>query len=640
MDDTKTLLRIVSALLIAAPLIGCDDENTGDASCPPGTVRSGGAWVPPPAGAPRPAPGGAAAGAGHAGGARAGPPPRDGGPGPGALPVAVDEVFAPAGYMGDGETGGIVESNDCPARAGDAAGTCHHFVHTPGEAGWGGVWWQSPAGNWGDGPGYAMPAGATRVQFVAWGAAGGEVLTFGAGYGPADGFAVEQVVTLTDTPTTYSLDLAGVPYADIAGGFVWINQGAGGGVDFYVDDIQHLTDPSDTVDPCTVSCATLRGLGECAGVPGYGACTAQCATRQAGDCAMQADAYLGCVGADGWRCADDAPTPANDCAAAEAALTACEGEQAAPLPFYIEDHFVMSGMMGGGEVTVGDCPADAGGGACRAITWTPGEAAWAGFYFQFPENNWGDLPGLKIAEGATHVRYRVWGATGTERAKFGVGINDADGFQNESSFQVLPTEPVEGFLTVPAGTTEVVGGFAWYLENPEGAASVTFYLDDVQWRDDAPPGGAAGCTDPTADNYDAAAAQDDGSCVFPVTFRVDMGCADAPFAEVLISGPFCAWCAEGFALADDDGDGIWTATYAFPAGMLEYKYIVDAFAGQEDLIDDVQAGAGACAPVTDGATFANRQVVVAGPVSLDETYGQCGACGEEPPPPLEGTSTS
>ena len=66
-----------------------------------------------------------------------------------------------------------------------------------------------------------------------------------------------------------------------------------------------------------------------------------------------------------------------------------------------------------------------------------------------------------------------------------------------------------------------------------------------------------------------------------------------------------------FPISDADGDGVWEATYDFPAGDLEYKYNVDNWADQEDLIDDMQNGA-SCAPVTDYWSFANRLVSVTG----------------------------
>ena len=56
-------------------------------------------------------------------------------------------------------------------------------------------------------------------------------------------------------------------------------------------------------------------------------------------------------------------------------------------------------------------------------------------------------------------------------------------------------------------------------------------------------------------------------------FNVDMSCANEPGAtqegstdvsDVFVTGPWCGWCAnEGYnALADDDGDGIFTVAIA------------------------------------------------------------------------------
>jgi len=65
---------------------------------------------------------------------------------------------------------------------------------------------------------------------------------------------------------------------------------------------------------------------------------------------------------------------------------------------------------------------------------------------------------------------------------------------------------------------------------------------------------------------------------------------------------------------------------------LEYKYMVDGWASQENLIDDVQAG-GTCAPVTDYATYANRLGVIGS--TFNDTYGQCVACGTVLPDPCD-----
>ena len=118
-----------------------------------------------------------------------------------------------------------------------------------------------------------------------------------------------------------------------------------------------------------------------------------------------------------------------------------------------------------------------------------------------------------------------------------------------------------------------------------------------------------------------------------VRFRVDMNCeGPEQFGTVYVTGPFCSWCADGYPLEDDDGDGIWEGVYTFgpeqlnEAGELEYKYMVDGWASQEDLVDDMNAGA-QCAPVTDYANYANRLVYVGeyGAETYD-AYSTCEGC--------------
>jgi subtilisin-like proprotein convertase family protein len=148
--------------------------------------------------------------------------------------------------------------------------------------------------------------------------------------------------------------------------------------------------------------------------------------------------------------------------------------------------------------------------------------------------------------------------------------------------------------------------------------------------------GVAGCIDPDAINYNPDATADNGSCLYDVTFNVDMNCYDptnadietvAPYAGAGIpglTGPFCGFCGD-IVMTDDDADGIWTITLQLGAGDFEFKYIVDGFAGQENLINDMVDGAD-CAPITDFFSFANRLVNVSGPTELNDAYGTCGDC--------------
>jgi hypothetical protein len=154
-------------------------------------------------------------------------------------PFAVDDYYLASGYMGDGETGGIVEM-PCPTRAGEMRGACHLFQWTPGAKGWAGVYWQYPLDNWGTLPGLGIAPGATAIRFWAWGEAGQEKVSFVAGYRASDGFAVEaKDVVLTATPTMLTIDLADQAISRVAAGFGWVSATSNmKPVRFFIDDIQ------------------------------------------------------------------------------------------------------------------------------------------------------------------------------------------------------------------------------------------------------------------------------------------------------------------------------------------------------------------------------------------------------------------
>ncbi len=146
-----------------------------------------------------------------------------------------------------------------------------------------------------------------------------------------------------------------------------------------------------------------------------------------------------------------------------------------------------------------------------------------------------------------------------------------------------------------------------------------------------------GCTDPDANNYNPDATLEDGSCLFDVTFNVNMNCfdgndpnievdGDGTFTIPAVEGPFFGWCGSCVPMEDPDMDGIWSVTAEnLPAGLFEYKYAHDGFVGQEQLVDDMVDGAD-CAPITDFAGFANRQVLVGPGAVTNDVYGSCGDC--------------
>ena len=132
----------------------------------------------------------------------------------------------------------------------------------------------------------------------------------------------------------------------------------------------------------------------------------------------------------------------------------------------------------------------------------------------------------------------------------------------------------------------------------------------------------------------------DGTGGGSTTFNVDMSCIDAAgttvngatsFTEVFVTGPWCGWCAaDGYnVLTDADGDGIYSVEIGGLTGTVEYKYGIDGFTDQEQLVDDMANGAD-CAPVTDYAGYANRQVESG--ATANDVFGTCGTCDDQVAP--------
>ena len=82
-----------------------------------------------------------------------------------------------------------------------------------------------------------------------------------------------------------------------------------------------------------------------------------------------------------------------------------------------------------------------------------------------------------------------------------------------------------------------------------------------------------GCTDPEAPNYVMAATEDDGSCVYNVTFQVDMSETSVLPEGLHLAGDFQGWDPTSIIMTNQ-GDDIYTYTTTFaPGTMIEYKYV-------------------------------------------------------------------
>jgi hypothetical protein len=169
-----------------------------------------------------------------------------------------------------------------------------------------------------------------------------------------------------------------------------------------------------------------------------------------------------------------------------------------PLPLVVSDFFSPDGYWGDGEKRGAvaldkSCPARAPGatGDCYTITYTPGDRHFAGINWQYPHNNWGTAPGLRVAAGAGRITVQARGARGGEIVGLGAGQTNThnphdDGF-NVGPFDVDLTTAWAPF-TIPitgqsyAGTSGLVAAFILTLEAGDDERPQVLYLDDLRWQ--------------------------------------------------------------------------------------------------------------------------------------------------------------
>ncbi|MEM7697982.1 MAG: glycoside hydrolase family 2 TIM barrel-domain containing protein [Verrucomicrobiota bacterium] len=155
----------------------------------------------------------------------------------GGDPLA-DQAYAASGWMGD--TQKIVLTPD--SREDPKIGpTCLKFEFTK-PAGWGGIAWQSPAGDWGDRPGGFDLSGAATLSFWARGQHGGEVAEFGIGIIEddkpfPDSARIGKEFTLGSEWAHYRIDLTRQDLTRIKSGFYIVVKATGLPFEFFVDEV-------------------------------------------------------------------------------------------------------------------------------------------------------------------------------------------------------------------------------------------------------------------------------------------------------------------------------------------------------------------------------------------------------------------
>lgn len=129
-----------------------------------------------------------------------------------------------------------------------------------------------------------------------------------------------------------------------------------------------------------------------------------------------------------------------------------------------------------------------------------------------------------------------------------------------------------------------------------------------------------GCMDVNAANYVPSALTDDGSCVYDVTFSVDMNDYAGGFTVAEVHANFNGWCVGCNPMTDVDLDGIWELTLQLPIGNFEFLYSLDN-------LENLESFSGSDACVIGFDPFWNRELIITGATTLSTVcFDSCSAC--------------
>lgn len=157
----------------------------------------------------------------------------------------------------------------------------------------------------------------------------------------------------------------------------------------------------------------------------------------------------------------------------------------------VSDVFVPSGWMGdfqGIELDATYTGDFRSAPASIRVSWRSGPQGWAGIYWQYPENNWGEKPGHNL-QGATRLTFWAKGATGGEVVEFKMGGIRAGGASYHDS-----ADASLGFVTLVGewrqfsielrgkDLSNVIGGFAWIARSTDNPSGLTFFVDDIAYE--------------------------------------------------------------------------------------------------------------------------------------------------------------
>jgi hypothetical protein len=128
-------------------------------------------------------------------------------------------------------------------------------------------------------------------------------------------------------------------------------------------------------------------------------------------------------------------------------------------------------------------------GLCIKVSYLQsGAVGWAGVYWQYPPNNWGDWAGRAI-RGASKVVFWASGQKGGEIVEFKSGGISAGGKKYRDTFEatlgsVVLSKDWKRYEISLKGKdlSNVIGAFAWVARKDANPGGLTFYLDDMRFE--------------------------------------------------------------------------------------------------------------------------------------------------------------
>jgi len=166
-------------------------------------------------------------------------------------------------------------------------------------------------------------------------------------------------------------------------------------------------------------------------------------------------------------------------------------EESVP-PYDVMTDFVPSGWMGDINSITLDTNAmtnpHSGESSIKIVYSPTGSKGWAGIYWQYPENNWGDQKGGIDLSNYSKVTFWARGENGGERAEFkvgGIGGKYSDSIQPAVSSGVITlSKDWQQYIINLNGKdlSHVIGGFVWVTNKESNPKGATIYIDDIQFE--------------------------------------------------------------------------------------------------------------------------------------------------------------